>query len=116
MAMRAPLPTRRDAGVAGALLQTLPVRAIVVGVAIKLFILAVAQAGPIPAFLRVVDTVGGLAIAAGATDCIFRLSVIANRRLLWQLRRKMILSYIFIGFVPTLLIVASLLLSASLQH
>jgi sigma-B regulation protein RsbU (phosphoserine phosphatase) len=116
MPSRAPLPvTDRRQGVAGALLRTLPGRAIVIGLAIKLFIAAIGQVfGAVGSFLRVVDTVGGLSIAAGGTYFLFRLSVIAKRRLLWRVRRKMILSYIFIGFFPALLIVVFFLLSGYL--
>jgi serine phosphatase RsbU (regulator of sigma subunit) len=64
----------------------------------------------VPAFLGVIDTVAGLAIAAGAAYFAFRLIVLAQRRLLWRVRRKLILSYIFVGFVPALLIVAFFLL------
>ena len=103
--------TTREAGLSGALLHTLPGRAIVIGVAVKVVIALLARVtGAVPSFLRVVDTVAGLATAAGATFFIFRLSVIAKRRLLWRVRRKLILSYIFIGFVPALLIVAFFLL------
>jgi len=105
----------RRAGLWGALLHTLPGRAIVIGLAIKLVIALIVQlAGAVPPFLRVVDTVAGLAIAAGATYFIFRLSVIAKRRLLWRVRRKLILSYIFIGFFPALLIVTFFLLTGYL--
>src|SRR5262245_10477606 len=112
MPSRALLPAaERRAGLTGALLGTLPGRAIVIGLAIKVVIALLAQvAGSVPAFLRIVATVAGLAIAAGATYFLFRLSVIAKRRLLWRVRRKLILSYIFIGFVPALLIVAFFLL------
>ncbi|PYQ78045.1 MAG: hypothetical protein DMG03_29240, partial [Acidobacteria bacterium] len=93
------------------LLHTLPGRAIIVGAAIKFVVWLVrAISGGVPAFLSVVDTVAGLAIAAGATYFAFRLIVLAKRRLLWRVRRKMILSYIFVGFVPALLIVAFFLL------
>jgi len=57
-----------------------------------------------PAFLAVVDTVAGVAIAAGLAWFVFRLLVLVKRRLLWRVRRKLILSYIFIGFVPAILI------------
>ncbi len=112
MPSRALLPVAdRRAGLSGALLRTLPGRAIVIGLAIKVAIALLGQiAGSVPSFLRIVDTVAGLAIAAGATYFIFRLSIIAKRRLLWRVRRKLILSYIFIGFVPALLIVAFFLL------
>ena len=36
--------------------------------------------------------------------------MLAKRRLLWRVRRKLILSYVFIGFVPALLLVAFSLL------
>src|SRR5436190_10783309 len=112
MPSRAP---RGRAGIADALLATLPGRAIVIGLAVKLLIAAIVQlAGSVPAFVRVVDTMAGLAVAAGATYFLFRLSIIAKRKLLWRVRRKMILSYIFIGFFPALLIVIFFLLSGYL--
>jgi phosphoserine phosphatase RsbU/P len=111
MPSRALLPASdRREGLTGALLYTLPGRAIVVGLVIKVFIALFGQLGAVPSFLRVLDTVAGLAIAAGATYFIVRLSVIAKRRLLWRVRRKLILSYVFIGLIPALLIVAFFLL------
>jgi sigma-B regulation protein RsbU (phosphoserine phosphatase) len=106
------VPPRTDgATIRTALFNTLPGRAIVVGVGVKLFIFVLRSAlGNLAAFFSVVDTVAGLAIAAGAAYFIFRLLVLAKRRLLWRVRRKLILSYIFIGFVPALLIVAFFLL------
>src|SRR5581483_10474828 len=92
-------------------LQTLPGRAIVVGLAIKLALFLVSKvAGALQKFLTVVDTVAGLAVAAGGAYFLFRLGVLTQRRLLWRVRRKLILSYIFVGFVPALLIVAFFLL------
>jgi sigma-B regulation protein RsbU (phosphoserine phosphatase) len=103
-------PDRR-AGVRGALLHTLPGRAIVIGFAIKLAVWLTGVAlGGVPAFLAVVDTVAGLAAAVGLTYFGVRLIVLAKRRLLWRVRRKLILSYVFIGFVPALLLVAFSLL------
>ncbi len=52
----------------------------------------------------------GLAAACGVAYFAFRLIVLAKRRLLWRVRRKLILSYVFIGFVPALLLVAFSLL------
>ena len=94
-----------------ALFATLPGRAIVVGAAVKVvvFLVGLAMRG-VPPFFAVVDTVAGLAIAAGAIYFLFRLLVLAKRRLLWRVRRKLILSYIFIGFVPAILIVGFFLL------
>jgi sigma-B regulation protein RsbU (phosphoserine phosphatase) len=114
---RLPLPpgaVDRRAGVRGALLHTLPGRAIVIGLAIKAVVflirLAVGSGGTVPTFVAVVDTVAGLVAAVGLTYFAARLIVLAKRRLLWRVRRKLILSYVFIGFVPALLLVAFSLL------
>jgi sigma-B regulation protein RsbU (phosphoserine phosphatase) len=105
-----PAGNRRE-GVRGALLHTLPGRAIVVGLGIKLVVVLIGLAlGGVPQFFAVVDTVAGLAAACGFAYFVFRLIVLAKRRLLWRVRRKLILSYVFIGFVPALLLVAFSLL------
>src|SRR5471032_907457 len=109
-ALPPPAVDRRE-GVRGALLHTLPGRAIVIGLAIKLAVFFVGLAsGGVPPFFAVVETVAGLAAACGLAYFTFRLIVLAKRRLLWRVRRKLILSYIFIGFVPALLLVAFSLL------
>src|SRR5499433_239540 len=106
-----PVATDRREGIRGALLHTLPGRAIVVGVAVKLAVTAIgAVLGGVGSFLGVVDTVAVLAAATGLAVFGFRLIVLARRRLLWRVRRKLILSYVFIGFVPALLLVAFALL------
>ena len=109
-ALPPPAADRRQ-GVRGALLHTLPGRAIVIGLAIKLAVFFVGLAfGGVPPFFAVVDTVAGLVAAVGLAYFTFRLIVLAKRRLLWRVRRKLILSYVFIGFVPALLLVAFSLL------
>ena len=86
-----------------ALLRTLPGRAIVVGLAIKIALLiAGAIAGALPSALSVLDTVASLVILAGGSVFVVRGLAFAKRRLLWRVRRKLIISYIFIGFVPAL--------------
>ncbi|MBI3403812.1 MAG: SpoIIE family protein phosphatase [Acidobacteria bacterium] len=92
-------------------LRTLPARAILAGLAIKLVVWLAEQAmGRAPTALAVVDTFGGLSVAAGLVYYAFKLVALAQRRLLWKVRRKLILSYIFMGFVPALLIIAFFLL------
>ena len=109
-ALPPPAADRRQ-GARGALLHTLPGRAIVIGLAIKLAVFFVGLAsGGVQPFFAVVDTVAGLAAAVGLAYFTFRLIVLAKRRLLWRVRRKLILSYVFIGFVPALLLVAFSLL------
>jgi sigma-B regulation protein RsbU (phosphoserine phosphatase) len=98
-----------------ALLRGWPGRLILIGLAVKLALLAVGFViGPLPAVLRGVDTVSSLAIAAGAGFFLIRGLSVARRHLLWRVRRKLIISYIFIGFVPALLIAAFFLLSGVL--
>ena len=52
------------------------------------------------------DTGASLALAVGLASILLRLLIRLQRRLLWRVRRKLILSYVFIGFVPVLLVVA----------
>src|SRR5215467_16066669 len=102
-------------GVRHAVFGTLPGRAVVIGVATRLVVYALALAlGRVPAFLQVIDTVASLALAIGTGYFIYQLIVLAKRHLLWRVRRKLILSYVFIGFVPAILIVAFFLLSGFL--
>src|SRR6476661_8995578 len=54
----------------------------------------------------------GLAIAVAVFA--WRLFVQIKRRLLWRVRRKLILSYIFIGVIPSLLILVFFLFAGSL--
>src|SRR5712692_6903576 len=53
-------------------------------------------------FLR---TIAVVVLAGGAGYLLVRGLRAALRRLLWRVRRKLILSYVFIGFVPAILIV-----------
>jgi len=109
-ALPPPAADRRE-GVRGALLHTLPGRAIVVGLIVKLTVFVVGLSlGGVPPFLAVVDTMAGLAAACGVAYFTFRLIVVAKRRLLWRVRRKLIISYVFIGLIPALLLVAFSLL------
>src|SRR5919204_1829759 len=105
----------QQTGLVRALRHTLPGRLIVVGVAIRLVILIIgAIVAPLPTFLAVADTVAALAIAVGAVYFVVRLFIAAKRRLLWRVRRKLILSYIFVGFIPAILLVVFFLLGGFL--
>jgi serine phosphatase RsbU (regulator of sigma subunit) len=91
--------------------RTLPARAIVGGLAVKGIVWLIEQAiGRAPALLGGVDMLGGLAVAGGLAYYLFKLIALAQRHLLWKVARKLILSYIFMGFVPALLIIAFFLL------
>src|SRR4051812_21030581 len=105
----------RARGVRHALFGTLPGRAIVIGVAIRLAVYAIeVSLGHVPAFLTVVDTVASIGLAIGAGYFAYTLILLGKRHLLWRVRRKLILSYVFIGFIPAALIVSFFLLSGFL--
>ena len=55
--------------------------------------------------------VGSLALLFGAAYGLTRFAVWAKRRLLWRVRRKLILSYVFVGVVPALLVITFFLLA-----
>ncbi len=93
------------------LLRTVPGRAIVIGLSVKAVVSLLELAtGAAPAFLGALDTAGTLAIVGGGAYFLGRGIAAAKRRLLWRVRRKLIISYIFIGFIPALLIAAFFLL------
>ncbi|HUK36034.1 MAG TPA: hypothetical protein VLV86_19085, partial [Vicinamibacterales bacterium] len=102
-------------GIQHALFGTLPGRVIVISVAIRLGVYAVSLAsGAVPVFLSVIDTVASIGLAIGAGYFAYKLILLGKRRLLWRVRRKLILSYVFIGFIPAALIVSFFLLSGFL--
>ena len=61
--------------------------------------------------LRVINNAATIALAFSVLFFVTRLVFLVQRRLLWRVRRKLILSYIFIGVVPTLLILGFVVLS-----
>ena len=86
-------------------------RALLAGASIKLIVAAAnAVADPLPAVLEWIDVIGGVSLLIGLIAVGYRMYVGAKRRLLWRVRRKLTLSYIFIGFVPALLIISFFLL------
>jgi serine phosphatase RsbU (regulator of sigma subunit) len=58
----------------------------------------------------VLATIAGVLLLAGALLAAIPLLRAVNRRLLWRVRRKLTISYIFIGVVPAILIVTFFLL------
>jgi serine phosphatase RsbU (regulator of sigma subunit) len=86
------------------LTQTLAGRLFVAGVVLKLVAWVAAFTGWRPGLFDALDTLGGLAILASALVIGYRVYAIARHRLLWRVRRKLILSYIFIGVVPVILV------------
>jgi serine phosphatase RsbU (regulator of sigma subunit) len=97
------------------LVQSLPGRLLLAGGVVKLLTLTLTPLLGAPAGAwRVVDTAAGVAIVAGAAALAWRVMAALRRRLLWRVRRKLTLSYIFIGVVPAALIIAFFLLAGLL--
>jgi sigma-B regulation protein RsbU (phosphoserine phosphatase) len=60
------------------------------------------------------STLGGIALVIGAGILVVRVARNARTQLLWRVRRKLIISYLFIGVVPAILIVTFFVLSGLL--
>ncbi len=87
---------------------------LVAALAAKLSVIAArAVIGPVPALVPV-DVAATGALLVGAAVLLVALTRLLRQRLLWRVRRKLILSYIFIGVVPVLLVVAFFLLAGIL--
>ena len=69
--------------------------------------------GDVPAPFAVLSTAATVALAFSVLFFLWRLFFLVQRRLLWRVRRKLILSYIFIGVVPALLIIGFFLLGSA---
>jgi len=89
-------------------------RAFLVGASVKLvaFLLSLilGRSRGLDAF----DAIGDVALVAATIALGYRVYVDVKRRLLWRVRRKLIVSYIFIGFVPVLLIISFFMVSGAL--
>ena len=86
-------------------------RAIVIGILLRLAVYATGLAvGTVPPFLAVIDTAAGLALAVGAVYVVVKLVALGKRHLLWRVRRKLMLSYVFVGVFPAALIAVFFLL------
>ena len=81
---------------------------------LKVVIGVVRQVVELPAIVRILNSAATIGLAVAVGFFVWRLFVLMKRRLLWRLRRRLILSYIFIGVVPALLIMGFFLLGASM--
>ena len=66
----------------------------------------------LPDALEIVSSAATIGLILSVGYFVWRLFLLLKRRLLWRVRRKLILSYIFIGVVPALLIIAFFILGA----
>ena len=94
---------------------SLPGRSLLAAILVKLLLAPFAVEGDPPGVLGVVDAAATIVVLVVAGYILVRVLDGVRRRLLWRVRRKLILSYVFIGFVPVLLIVAFFLLAGVLM-
>ena len=95
------------------LVTSWPGRSLGLGLFLKI-VEAAAGGPPVPGWATVAGRVGTLTIILGSAYLVGRALVWTRRRLLWRVRRKLILSYVFVGLVPSLLILAVFVLAGLL--
>src|SRR4051812_5778267 len=105
----APQPTAREL-----LFQTWPGRLFLISASVKLIVALWRATGALPDLARVASGIATIGLAVAVGVFAWRLFVQIKRRLLWRVRRKLILSYIFIGVIPSLLILIFFLFAGSL--
>ena len=96
-----------------ALRSSWPLRALVVALLIRL---VGSLLGPDLRSLALVgffEVAVNLVLVATLGYFLFILLVRLQRRLLWRVRRRLILSYVFIGLIPVVLVVAFFLLATT---
>jgi sigma-B regulation protein RsbU (phosphoserine phosphatase) len=97
------------------LLRSFPGRVLLVGVAVKLQAAIIGFLFPATwTVLDAIDALGSLAILFVAAYLLTKGVYWAQRRMLWRVRRKLILSYVFVGLVPGLLIICFFLIAGFL--
>jgi serine phosphatase RsbU (regulator of sigma subunit) len=107
-------PTSRLSAVRAWLTRTFTGRAVLAGLCIKLIAFAITRVAGHSKGVDAFDSIGDIALVIAAVVLGYRAYLDAKRRLLWRVRRKLVLSYIFIGVIPALLIVAFFLVVVTL--
>ena len=79
------------------LLKSWAGRLFIISAALKVIVAIARVVGELPGFLQVVSVAASIGLAVSIGHFVWRLFVLVKRRLLWRVRRKLILSYIFIG-------------------
>jgi serine phosphatase RsbU (regulator of sigma subunit) len=96
------------------LLHSWPGRVFLAAALIKLIVVVWRVAAPLPDAVRLVSGFATIGLVVALAMFSWRLFVQVKRRLLWRVRRKLILSYIFIGVIPSVLILIFFLFAGSL--
>jgi sigma-B regulation protein RsbU (phosphoserine phosphatase) len=96
------------------LLHAWPGRLFIISAGLKLLVALIRLAVDLPRFVQILSSAATVGLVVSVAYFAWGLFVLTKRRLLWRVRRKLILSYIFIGVVPSLLIVIFFLLGGVL--
>ena len=102
--------TSRRAAVRRWITGTFSGRALAIGATVKVVALLTGLVARGSSVVGVVDTLADICLVSGAVAMAWRMFLDARRLLLWRVRRKLTISYIFIGFVPALLIITFFLM------
>ena len=94
------------------LLQSWPGRLFLVAASLKFAVAILRSLTGVPDAIEVLSSAATIGLILSVGFFVWRLFLLLKRRLLWRVRRKLILSYIFIGVVPALLIIAFFILGA----
>jgi phosphoserine phosphatase RsbU/P len=86
------------------LFRTFPGRLFLASATIRLLLALVGSLVTLPAVPNLIAAVATLGILLSLAIFTVRLLRLANRRLLWRVRRKLIISYVFMGVIPAGLI------------
>src|SRR5688500_10496846 len=89
-------------------------RLFLVAAALKFIVALMRLAGVLPDLSRAISGAATVGLIISISVFVWRLFVQIKRRLLWRVRRKLILTYIFIGVIPSLLILVFFLFAGSL--
>ena len=108
----APRTTDRSLSARHLLLHSWAGRLFIGAAALKVVLGIVRQFVTLPQVIVLLNGAATVGLAVSVGFFVWRLILLTKRRLLWRLRRRLILSYIFIGVVPALLLVAFFLLGA----
>lgn len=102
-----PAPTPREL-----LFRSWPGQLFLLSAVVKLLVTLLRLVWRVPAPFVILSSAATLGLIVALVYFAWKLVVLMKRRLLWRVRRKLIISYIFIGVVPALLIIGFFLLSA----
>jgi phosphoserine phosphatase RsbU/P len=96
------------------ILESWPGRMFLGATALKLVIAIWRRLADVPAAIQIISSAATVALIVSVGYLLWGVFVRVRRQLLWRVRRKLILSYIFIGVVPAALIIVFCLIGAGM--